>query len=264
MQYAFTYYNIYGAESNIVYLSPLYYIAYTNRGASAEDTTVSTSFSIIVQNLDITHFKNGYLRIYSIHRSSINDTPEVRRVADLKVPDTDKEDNVIAFVDDGTLGEIVDPTLLLYVGGKSIIPNTMEQKDATLFFGNYKEPNSLIAQDETTRTDIKTLARQQDISFGTKEVNGSDFKGYYNYNNQLTKSQQEIACYKYGETYRFGFQAQKSTGEWSEPIFINDAENTQPIQMLDSTWGYFGESQQFNTNSNNGFKTAVPTTTLGT
>lgn len=201
MQYVFTYYNRYGSETNIIYTSSLYYISYNNRGASAEDTTVSTSFSIVAQNLD----KNfEYLRIYSIHRSSINDTPDVRRVADLEVP----EDGVIAFVDDGTLGESVDPTLLLYVGGKSVVPNTMEQKDAVLFLGNYKEPNSLVAQDKQTREDIKELAKKQEISFdSTKNVEGSDFKGYYNYNNQLSQSQSDITCYKYGETYRFGFQA---------------------------------------------------------
>jgi len=89
-----------------------------DRGASAEDTRVSTSFSIQIKNTD-SNFE--YIRIYSIHRTSVDATPEVRRVVDLK---TNKDR--INFVDDGTLGEIVDPTLLLYIGGKSIIPNTME------------------------------------------------------------------------------------------------------------------------------------------
>ena len=51
IQYAFTYFNKYGQESNIFYTSPLYYISYNNRGASPEDK-VSNSFNIEVVNVD--------------------------------------------------------------------------------------------------------------------------------------------------------------------------------------------------------------------
>lgn len=79
IQYAFTYFNKYGQESNIFYTSPLYYISYNNRGASPEDK-VSNSFNIEVVNVDRGF---DYIRIYSIHRTSINATPDVRRVVDL-------------------------------------------------------------------------------------------------------------------------------------------------------------------------------------
>ena len=82
IQYAFTYFNKYGQESNIFYTSPLYYISYNNRGASPEDR-VSNSFSIEIENVDR---KFDYLRIYSIQRTSINATPNVRRVVDLAPP----------------------------------------------------------------------------------------------------------------------------------------------------------------------------------
>ncbi len=82
IQYAFTYFNKYGQESNIFYTSPLYYISYNNRGASPEDK-VSNSFSIEIENVDR---KFDYLRIYSIQRTSINATPNVRRVVDLAPP----------------------------------------------------------------------------------------------------------------------------------------------------------------------------------
>ena len=51
IQYAFTYFDKYGQESNIFYTSPLYYISYNNRGASPEDK-VSNSFNIEVTNVD--------------------------------------------------------------------------------------------------------------------------------------------------------------------------------------------------------------------
>lgn len=82
VQYAFTYFNKYGQESNIFYTSPLYYVSYNNRGASPEDN-VSNSFTIVVEGVDRNF---DYLRIYSIHRTSINATPTVRRVADLVPP----------------------------------------------------------------------------------------------------------------------------------------------------------------------------------
>lgn len=83
IQYAFTYFNKYGQESNIFYTSPLYYISYNNRGASPEDK-VSNSFNIEVTNVDK---RFDYVRVYSIHRTSINATPDVRRVTDLAIAD---------------------------------------------------------------------------------------------------------------------------------------------------------------------------------
>lgn len=83
IQYAFTYFNKYSQESNIFYTSPLYYISYNNRGASPEDK-VSNSFNIEVTNVDK---RFDYIRIYSIHRTSTNATPDVRRVTDLAVAD---------------------------------------------------------------------------------------------------------------------------------------------------------------------------------
>lgn len=83
IQYAFTYFNKYSQESNIFYTSPLYYISYNNRGASPEDK-VSNSFNIEVTNVDK---RFDYIRIYSIHRTSTNATPDVRRVTDLAIAD---------------------------------------------------------------------------------------------------------------------------------------------------------------------------------
>lgn len=62
IQYAFTYFNRFGQETNIVYTSPLNYISFLNRGADV-DSTVSNSFNIRFNNVS-TDF--DYLRIYSI------------------------------------------------------------------------------------------------------------------------------------------------------------------------------------------------------
>lgn len=317
IQYAFTYYNKYGQESNIFYTTPLYYISYNDRGASPEGK-VSNSFEIKIANAD----KNfDYIRVYSIHRTSINATPEVRKVIDL-VPSTvssrraytsyeidlpaDKmtmwkwktgaektldqytpsdsgsnskswifstneymsinfgrgyltwsllantsfiitvtngnkasmklingmsmtgvtSESMATYIDNGLSGDTVDPTELLYKGGEEVIFGTMDQKDNTLFLGNIKLKRSSI--DDT----IRNYFKEKDINFEVndyKSLNSPEAKGYYPYTNQLKSNSYLFKTFKYLEWYRFGIQAQHYTGKWSEPIWINDAQNTAHI-----------------------------------
>lgn len=88
IQYAFTYYNKYGQETNIFHTTPLQYISYVDRGGSP-DGKIANSFKIQIANID----KNfDYLRIYSILRTSVNATPFVKRVIDLPIA-KDKDEN---------------------------------------------------------------------------------------------------------------------------------------------------------------------------
>lgn len=232
IQYVFTYYNLYGQETNIFHQSSLYYISYNNRGASPEDTNVSASFHIVLNNLD-SNFE--YVRIYAINRTSLDATPAVRRVVDLPITIvSDSKTQEVQFTDDGTKGETVDPSMLLYIGGKSIVPQTMEHKDGTLFFGNYEENGSLVPDD------VKKACRYVDESTGlkvefTNTIDGKYFDmgkdvGNYSYKSGLTENLSKISTFKNREYYRFGIQAQKATGEWSEPIFIGDWQNTTGIR----------------------------------
>ena len=216
IQYALTYYNLYGQETNIFHQSSLNYISYNNRGASPEDTTISASFTLKLENLD-PNFE--FVRIYAIHRTSLNAVPTVRRVVDLPVVNYP-----ITFTDDGSAGELVDPTIMLFVGGKTIIPQAMSHKDNTLFFGNYQEQGSIVS------SAIKSLCKNAPISFSrSKSLEMAKEAGYYSYKSSLTKSLDKISTFKYLEWYRFGIQAQKATGEWSEPIYIKDLKNELPI-----------------------------------
>ncbi|MCF0115609.1 MAG: hypothetical protein HUJ56_09660, partial [Erysipelotrichaceae bacterium] len=142
IQYVFTYFNKFGSETNIFAISPLNYISYNNRGASPEDI-VGVEFTINVSNIDKGF---DYLRIYSIHRSSLDATPYVKRVVDLSIEDSvdASTQSSITFVDNGSFGDVVDPTVLLYVGGKDIIAGTICQKDNTLFLGNISTRSQLI------------------------------------------------------------------------------------------------------------------------
>ena len=315
IQYAFTYFNKYGQESNIFYTSPLYYVSYNNRGASPEDK-VSNSFNIEVVNVDK---RFDYIRIYSIHRTSINATPDVRRVVDLAptkgaryyisgssgyrvalpankmflikrnpfvaehplsyyTPQSvgssyttwqfdsneyaginlgDKEVNVttesnktivvtiyngndtvitsngtlniydalfskVAYTDNGSSGDTVDPTELLYIGGEEVVFGTMTQKDNTLFLGDIETKRKIL--DST----IRNYFKGKNITFSTynKSISSPEAKGYYPYSNQLKLNSYQFKTFKYLEYYRFGIQAQHYTGKWSEPIWINDVRNT--------------------------------------
>ena len=218
IQYAFTYFNKYGQESNIFYTSPLYYISYNNRGASPEDR-VSNSFNIEVTNVDK---RFDYIRIYSIHRTSINATPDVRRVVDLAHPINIAK---VTYTDNGSSGDSVDPTELLYIGGEEVVFGTMAQKDNTLFLGDIKTKR------KTLDSTIRSYFKGKSITFSTynKSISSPEAKGYYPYSNQLKMNSYQFKTFKYLEYYRFGIQAQHYTGKWSEPIWINDVRNTVHI-----------------------------------
>lgn len=215
LQYSFSYYNKYGQESNIFYTSPIYYVSYNNRGANAEDK-VGNSFNITIKNLD----KNfEFVRIYSILRTSIDATPEAKRVVDLAIP----ESGVITYTDNGTNGDTIDPTELLYLGGEAISAYTMTHKDNTLFFGNIGLKRKIVNK-ETRDYFYKNNGIVFDLDY-SREINPPQPTGTYPYSNQLKLGSRNIKTFKYLEYYRFGVQFQHRTGKWSEPIWINDVQN---------------------------------------
>lgn len=215
LQYSFSYYNKYGQESNIFYTSPLYYVSYNNRGANAEDK-VGNSFNITINNLD----KNfEFVRIYSTLRTSIDATPEARRIVDLAIP----ESGTVSYTDNGTTGDTIDPTELLYLGGEAISAYTMTHKDNTLFFGNLELKRKIVNKE--TRD---YFYGNNDITFALEDSNKiipPQPIGTYPYSNQLKLGSRNIKTFKYLEYYRFGLQFQHKTGKWSEPIWVNDIQN---------------------------------------
>lgn len=224
IQYAFTYYNKYGQESNIFYTSPLEYISFASRGASPEEK-VSNSFTLTIENAD-TRF--DYVRVYSIHRASIDATPNVLNVVDIPINPSTGSTTTLTYVDNGTTGTSVDPTELLYVGGEDVVFGTMAQKDNTLFLGNANIQRKLVG------TDIINKVKGGNISFSSKYVgNYVQTSGFYPYKNSLYLGS-KIKSFKYLEWYRFGVQFQHKSGKWSEPVWINDSYNSQYKPSLTS------------------------------
>ena len=217
IQYCFSYYNKYGQQSNIVDVSPLYYLTHTDRGASPEDK-VGNNFTITLSDLN-NNFQ--YVRLYSIQRTSINLEPIVKLLDDIAIG----SNNTVIYVDNGTTGSIMDPTELLFIGGKEITALTMADKDGTLFLGNIEQKN-------TYAKGIQSYFNKNKCSptFGednSKSLTFDSTFGVYAYTHLMkNKSQEQITTFKGGEWYRFGFQLQTKTGEWTEPIYLDDAQNT--------------------------------------
>ena len=107
--------------------------------------------------------------------------------------------DVTIYNDSGTQGSTIDPSLLLYIGGKKIVPQTFTSKDNTLFLGNYRMVDSVVPEN------IRKLARN--LSIDTSVVRQSEdsypVTGYYYYKNRLSIDV-PVASFKYLETYRFG------------------------------------------------------------
>ena len=219
IQYALSYYRYLGQESNIFYTSPLYYITNKDRGGSPEEL-FTNSFKIEINNLDNLF---DFVRIYSIHRTSIDATPEVKIVADLNI----KSLNSLTYIDTGTNGTYIDPTQLLYIGGKDLVAGTLSTKDLTMFLGNLEIKSNIV------KSTTAELCKDIEIGFKTRDdryITNGVCEGYYPYTNQLGKNSQQIKTFKYLEYYRLGLQAQDSKGSWSNPIFIKDIQNTTPIK----------------------------------
>jgi len=259
IQYAFSYYNKYGQQSNIFYTSPLQYLSFTDRGASA-DVTVSNSFLLTITNAD-TSF--DYMRIYSIHRTSIDATPTVLNIVDLAV-----NSSTLNYVDTGTTGSSVAASDLYYIGGEDIVFQTFTHKDNTLFLGNALLKRFLI--DDSVRTHLSGGT----VTFGTRPLSSfsTPLTGYYPFNNSLSNGD-NIKTFKHYEYYRFGVQFQHITGKWSEPVFINDTKVTGVLPSVDNYGNpslIYGTFSLNNTNGditnliNNGYIKARPVVVLPT
>jgi hypothetical protein len=219
IQYAFTYYNKYGQESNIFYITPLLYISPYNRGGNPEET-VNNAFTISIKN---TETKFDYLRVYSIHRTSQNTTPQFKVVHDIllqKDINSEINEKEIVFTDTGTTGYTEDPSKLLFIGGEEIIAGCFCEKDNTLFLGNIEIKKPYIS------TQIKDLIKQH-----KDDISITEFGRTLNIDNNIKPNEQfelntckSITSFRKDNYYRLGIQFQYKTGKWSEPIFLKDIQ----------------------------------------
>lgn len=81
IQYVVTYIDKFGQESNIAYVSPLYYTYKGNRAGSPEE---STSNSFVIKGVDLDTSFN-YVRVYSIFRTSLDSEPITKLVNEFPI-----------------------------------------------------------------------------------------------------------------------------------------------------------------------------------
>lgn len=229
IQYVFSYYDKHGRQSNLFAQSDLQYLAY-NKGVSPEEK-VNCSFKIKIENVDK---QFDYLRIYSIIRTSQNAVPTCKRVVDLEIT---SNSNSITYIDTGTTGDIIDNTELLYLGGNTICPNTFEQKDGTLFIGNYEIQNNDIPKDKVRQIQV-LLENEADFIFKTNSVEYKGRSDYYNYDGQLSSS--DVAGFKYMEWYGVAIQFQNKNGKFSSPIYLGSSRNYFTPQVVDYSFNNEG------------------------
>lgn len=225
IQYCFNYYNKYGQESNIFYTSELQYTSPVNRGGSPEES-VSNVFSIRVENVDR---KFQYMRIYSIHRTSIDSVPTVKIITDIPITS-----DVLTYIDTGTIGDIIDPSRLLYIGGEDIIAHTISEKDNTLFLGNIEINRPNISK-ELKDLGIFSLGTASSSLRQLKLGEHTNPKALYINSHQMVVG--NTSSFKSNDKYRVGIQFQYKNGKWSEPLFIQDVTIKHKPNLLNDSQG---------------------------
>lgn len=152
---------------------------------------------------------------------------------DIIVPPIPEEEADILFIDNGSIGDIIDPTELLYLGGNTICPNTFEQKDGTLFIGNYTINNNDIS--EETASKIKNfLGSKLEFKYRATSISYEGKNDYYNYEGQLGES--DVAGFKYMEWYGVAIQFQNKNGRFSSPIYLGSTRNYFPPSVIDFSY----------------------------
>ena len=214
VQYFFTYYNSHMQETNIVQSTSLYYLSDVDKG-NANDTTCNCSFKITLKNLDPSF---DYVRIYALIRTSLNGTPVLNLVNELSLAGVDKTTE-LSVIDTGAYSVSLDPTILMYIGGRAVSAGTFTHKDNTLFLGD------LHLKDELFDSEIESYIEEGAVQ--VEFVKDSTIPYYpdktlYNYESQLSYSSAQIKIFKTNNLYRIGCRFYKNTGAATQIYFLKD------------------------------------------
>jgi len=199
-----------GNESNIVYYSPLYYCSNDNEniGFAPDNLTTGNSFDISFSIEESSDTISQYM-VYAIHRAVKDGTPQIFR------KDVAYAQSVSVTMSGDE--EAVESSYLTFKN--SIVMHgvrTMEQKDGTLFMGNWNTED----ERHEDRTDISvTCERHRHIDDGVFSKAG------YAHKSQLALSSFDIGHFKYRERYALGYQIMDEKGHWSTPVLIKNGDS---------------------------------------
>ena len=220
VQYFFTYSNIHGVETAVVYSSPLFYADHRKR-AGAPDDFVECQFNISISNLSQ---KFDKINIYRAMRTSVNTEVEMVKIANIDITG-----DTTSIIDDYVGGQAVSPTDLFFKGGDRFVAGTLAAKDNTLFLGNL----NTIASDNSDLDDALTSAELRGFGYGgmTKELEFIPSSAFLNGSREVTYTEKQYNGISYhssntylkrGDYYNIGLQFQDKFGKWSEPVLFNN------------------------------------------
>ena len=218
VQYALTYYNIYGSESNIFYVSPLMYLSKEDRGGSPEET-VNNSFKIHIDNVD-TRFK--YIRTYQITRTSIDGTPVVKRLQDIRT----------AFRDQVTKTDLIKKDFIFT--GLNFNKLSFYKNNNLESLQKYKTKE--YTEDRTLITEYTLNITHKDYLESTKSENG-----IFCIEDPTLESQTIIITHKryYSRAEETKITSDKPLGFYSYKIsYVNEAiivDNNTQTEVVDAT-----------------------------
>lgn len=149
-----------------------------DRAGSAEEIC-SNTFNIQLYNLDK---QFDYLRVYSIHRTSLDSTPSVRIVSDINLTGKYYNTNIL---DNGIIGSTFDVNALSFIGGDELLIGTITHKDNTLFCGNIKlkTPSVEAIQEKLLSTPLTITigTRTRGLDLRAEGWEGREVSDVYNY-----------------------------------------------------------------------------------
>lgn len=244
IQYAVSYYDKHGMETNIAVVSDIHYITKGNRGGASDETSTD-SFKVTVSGVDTTF---GYIRLYSIIRTTRDEKPLLRIVEDRR---TDPMTGTVEFFDTNTTGRIVSSDTLLATGCETFVAQTMDTKDNTLFLGNIKLTRQTVPDSVKQRIadGMRIMWRECDLDTGNPykiiKVNDGSTNKVYSHSMQLDFGSYDITIFKYKEWYRLGLQFQHESGRWSEVVWVADSQNDRHPDALTSNGLFDNDNVRF-------------------
>ena len=226
LQYAITYSRKNGQESRIAWISNVHYTTFSspvpssNRAGAPDELTTASYRIVIPQNGVDDAFDK--LNIYSIIRTSEDAGLQTKLVTQLDIYPKPEGGNPYVYIDTNNSGQTIAPTDLLYKGGEEIVADTLATKDNTLFLGGIQYSGNLVPDDVKDAITGTTIDTDYSIIEDWEETSG-----YYPYKNPLIED--SVTYLRAGNKYRLGVQLQDDKGNWSEPIFVDEAHHIGTI-----------------------------------
>lgn len=248
IQYFATCFNKGGAESNIIWRSPIHYLTNDCWGSEA-GTPVSCYFTIkISQTASDTGIQLGsfdYVRLYSVIRTT-KDGDGIAALIGTYGIKTDTTDDVTTYsviiTDTNDSTTAVDASLL-YNYKYPTIAKTIQAKQDRLFFGGVKTMTNSVAEKITVTesSDTITLSDSDGSSSGTVSISFGVGDAYSPDEGQLNDGADVVTTFRNREYYYFGIIAYNSYGVPSDVIPLSytqvsgaSGKKITPIITLDS------------------------------